>query len=286
MRSPPSARGIRSLACAAALAVGACVFGFRGEVDVRGSASLTELDTVQLHLPPTELILTGELERTTMAWQGTWVTLGGSSDDALRSARKAALVWETWESIGRLYADVPVEIRDITSLERLEVDTATDLAHEIVGAGTVRVSGIDAYLSIDLDGGDVQVDGGREQIVVRTARGRVRLDTQADVDVETGFGGVHVRSQAGGDVLIDAHGPVLVELAEFASLDIDIAGAGRILVDLDGVAHLGTGSYRRTLGSGLRTLRIRSGRARVELRMFTPDEDDEDPDPADTDGAD
>ena len=71
------------------LAVGAigCVFGFRGELEFGNEASLSNVETIQLHLPPTELILAGSAERTFMDWSGTWVSLGGSGDDAIETAR-------------------------------------------------------------------------------------------------------------------------------------------------------------------------------------------------------
>src|SRR5690606_15080637 len=123
----------------------------------------------------------------------------------------------------------------------------------------VSVSGIDAYLSITLNGGDVDVEGGSDQVIVRTLRGDVDLQTEAAVDVYSGGGTVHVMSEADGDIVIDAHGLVFVELAEAEALDLDIAGAGSIVVDLDSATHVGAGSYRRGLGAASRKLEIRSG---------------------------
>ena len=59
---------------------------------------------------------------------------------------------ETWEQLGRLSAFIPVDTRDHTSLASLEVESASYLAHEIVGAGSVFISGVDAFVSVDLDG--------------------------------------------------------------------------------------------------------------------------------------
>lgn len=249
-------------------ALGACVFGFRGEVEFADEASLVGLETVQLQLPATELVVTGDSARTFIDWQGTWVTLGGSANDALASARKAELSWETWEQVGRLSAALPLEVRDITSLDHLDVQTASYLAHEIVGTGDVFVSGVDAYVSVELDGGSVQILGGTEQLRVTTVRGDVLLSTSAAVDVYSGFGTVTVDAEAARDIEIDTAGSVFVKLAEVSNIDIDIDGAGEIVVELDTAAHVGAGSYRRAIGSATNKLYIRSGGGRVELAML------------------
>ncbi|MFO7561592.1 MAG: hypothetical protein R6X02_03015 [Enhygromyxa sp.] len=266
MRSPRPAPLLLGTAALACLGVAACVFGFRGEVELVGEASLAGLETVQLHLPATELSIRGEPARSTIRWAGSFITLGGSSEDALRGARSADLVWDSWASIGRLWADLPVEIRDLTSLDDLEVESSAALAHEIIGAGKVSITGIDGFVSVDLEGGDVTITGGLEQLRVRTERGSVDLHTAAAVDLYSGIGSVHVASEANGEILIDASGSVLVELAQFGNLDLDIADAGQILVLLDDVAHVGAGSYRRAIGPATRELRIRAGGGPVEVR--------------------
>ena len=257
----------RTFACLA-LGLAACVFGYRGEVEFSDSVRITDLETVQLHLPATELNVTGQPGVESLAWEGRWTTLGGTERDAERGARKPALIWETWESVARLRATIPLELRGITALERLDVQTASEIAHEIVGAGDVSVSGIDAYLSITLNGGNVDVDGGLDEVIVRTTRGDVDLRTAAAVHIESGGGTVHVVSEADGAIVIDVRGPVFVELAQADALDLDIAGAGPIVVQLDSATHVGAGSYRRGLGAATRELRIRSGGGRVELHMI------------------
>lgn len=253
---------------ALALALGACVFGFRGEVDFGGEASLFGLDTVQIHTTPTELVLTGDAARTFIDWQGTWITLGGSSNDALAGARRAELRWESWGQLGRLAPRLPVDIRDITSLEHLDVQSASYLAHEVVGTGDVFVSGIDAYVSVNLDGGDVDILGGVEQLQVSTTRGDVTLTTSAAADVYSGLGAVTVRTEVARDIDIETTGPVLVELTDVTNLDIDIEGAGQIVVELDTAAHVGAGEYRRAVGSAANTLKIRPNGGRVTLNML------------------
>ncbi|PRQ07293.1 hypothetical protein [Enhygromyxa salina] len=284
-RATPSCPRTRRLSWAApvaalvlgALVLGACVFGFRGDVEFADEASLAGLDTVQLHLPATELILTGEGTRSFVDWQGTWVSLGGSGDDALASARKAELTWETWGAVGRLSPVLPVEIREITSLDHLDVQTAGDLAHEIVGTGDVFVSGVDAYVSVDLDGGSVEILGGTEQLRVTTARGSVRLSTSAAVDVYSGIGTVTVNAEAARDLVIDTTGSVTVMLADVDNYDIDIEGAGELVIELDTAAHVGAGSYRRSIGPATNKLHIRAGGGRVELGMLAVPDPPTDP---------
>lgn len=253
---------------ALALSLGACVFGFRGQVDFADEASLSGLETVQLVLPPTNLVLAGDSARTFVDWQGSFVTLGGSSNDALASARKAQMRWETWEQVGRLSAVLPVEIRDLTSLDHLDVQSAGYLAHEIVGTGDVFVTGIDAYVSVTLDGGDVEIVGGTEHLHVETARGDVTLTTSASATVFSGFGEVTIQAEVARDFDIETTGPVHVQLADAENLDVDIEGAGQIVVELDTAAHVGAGSYRREIGTAATQLRIRSNGGAVELTML------------------
>ncbi|PRP93854.1 hypothetical protein ENSA5_42590 [Enhygromyxa salina] len=263
----PRLRGALACGLGAAL-LGACVFGFRGEVDFADEASLAGVETVQLHLPATELVVAGDGARSFVDWQGRWVTLGGSAPDALTSAHKAELLWETWEQVGRLSASLPAEIRDITALDSLEVQTASYIAHEIVGTGDVFVTGVDAYVSVELDGGDVQILGGTEQLRVHTTRGDVELSTSAAVDVYSGFGRVTVDAEAGRDIEIETTGQVVVNLAKVSDLDIDIEGAGALVIDLDTASHVGAGNYRRSIGQASAALRVRSHGGRVELGML------------------
>ncbi len=258
------------LSTSGALLVGACVFGFRGLAPFVGEASLEQIDTVQIHLPPTELTLRGSANTTTLAWEGRFVALGATRDDALEQARELELVWETEQRVGRLRAELPLELRDLGELELIELDSSAYIAHEIRGAGEVQVSGIDAFLSIELEGGNVVVLGGLEQIVVDTGQGNVELRTGAAVDVHSGQGDVLVDLESPRDAVIDTRGAVEIGLSEVGNLEIDIAGAGVISVDLEGVAHLGSGDFFRTLGAGTRALRVRSGGGPVTVRMLDP----------------
>jgi hypothetical protein len=248
--------------------LGACVFGFRGESDFAGEASLGEIDTVRLELPATELVLAGDAARSYIDWQGTWVSVGGSSADALAAARSPSLRWESFNGVGRLSPLVDVALRDLTSLEHLDVQSASYLAHEIVGSGNVFVTGIDAHVSVTLDGGDVEILGGIEQLYVSTARGDIDLTTSAAVDAHSDAGRVTVRAEVPRDIEIETTGPVRVELADASNLDIDIDGAGRVEVQLDAVAHIGSGTYRRVIGAGGHELRIRSNGGNVDLVML------------------
>lgn len=251
---------------------GACVFGFRGEADFAGEASLADVDTVLLELPATELVVAGEASRDFIDWQGTWVSVGGSSKDALAAASAPQLLWESFDGVGRLSASVDVSLRDLTSLDHLDVQSATYLAHEIVGTGNVFVTGIDAYVSVTLDGGDVEILGGVEQLHVNTARGDIDLTTSAAVDARSGAGRVTVRAEVPRDIEIETTGGVRVELAEASNLDIDIVGAGKVVVQLDTATHIGAGTYRRVIGLGDHRLRIRSNGGAVDVAALPASE--------------
>jgi hypothetical protein len=246
----------------------ACVFGFRGESEFAGEASLADVDTVRLALPPTELVLAGDAARNFIDWQGTWLSIGGSSADAVAAARAADLRWESFQAVGRLSPLIDVALHDLISLEHLDVQSASYLAHEIVGTGNVFVTGIDAYVSVTLDGGDIEILGGIEQLQVSTARGDIDLTTSAAVAAHSGSGSVTVRSEVPRDIEVDTTGRVRIELADASNLDIDIAGAGYVDVQLDGIAHIGAGTYRRIIGAGSNKLHIRSNGGTVDLRTL------------------
>jgi|GEM_PF-3121201 len=250
-----------------ALAVSACVFGLRGQLNFSEGASLDDLQTVQIQLPATELTVIGDPSRSRADWSGSWSTLGGTAKSALEDAAKAELRWETWGHIGRLSAVLPIDIRDITKLDSLKFETSSSLAHEIEGAGDVFVTGIDAFVSIELIGGNVEVLGGLEQIRVETGIGNIRVSTGAGVDLRTKDGHTRVSSLAFAPVFVDSEGPVTIELEDAEDLDIDVRNAGQIILDLDTAAHIGEGSYLRTLGSGSRAIQIRAGGGDVVLRM-------------------
>lgn len=254
------------------LGMGACVFGFRGESEFAGEASLNGLDTVTLELPPTELVLAGDAARNYIDWQGTWASVGGSSADAIAAAKAPDLRWESFQGVGRLSALVDVSLSDLTSLEHLDVQSASYLAHEIVGTGNVFVTGIDAYVSVMLEGGDVEIFGGIEQLHVSTSRGDIDLTTSAAVAAHSGSGSVTVRAEVPRDIEIDTTGRVAIQLADATNLDIDIAGAGHLEVHLDGIAHIGAGTYRRVLGTGSYKLHVRSNGGTVDLRMLPDSE--------------
>jgi len=244
------------------------VFGYRGAVPIVGEASLAELDTVVLELPATELELVGSPGASDLTWQGRFVTLGASPKDALASAEQLELRWETYARVGRLFAVLPTELADISELEQLRVESASELAHEIIGAGAVVVSGIDGFLSVELSSGSVQVEGGLDEIRVDTGSGWVALHSAARVDVRSGAGAIDLELDDPRSTFVTTAGPVDIAVASGDDLAIDIADAGVIVVELDGVAHVGRGSFRRTLGSGSRPLQVRAGGGRVDLRML------------------
>lgn len=260
------------LAMLAAFGMVACVLGFRGESEFAGEASLGDLDTVTLELPPTELVLAGDAARNYIDWQGTWASIGGSSADALAAANGPELRWESFQGVGRLSALVDVSLRDLTSLEHLDVQSASYVAHEIVGTGDVFVTGIDAYVSVTLDGGNVEILGGLEQLHVSTTRGDIDLTTSAAVDAYSGAGRVTVRAEVPRDIEIDTSGRVRIEIADVSDLDIDISGAGRVDVQLEGIAHIGAGTYRRIVGAGNNKLYVRSNGGDVDLTMLPDSE--------------
>ncbi|MFV8756509.1 hypothetical protein ACNOYE_38680 [Nannocystaceae bacterium ST9] len=260
------------LALLAALATG-CVFGYRGAVPFAGEATLAGIDTVIIDLPPTELQLTGVADAIDVTWQGRFVALGASRKDALAQAERLDPSWESWERIGRLYADLPADLESISQLEQIRIESAATLAHEIHGEGSLFVSGIDAFLSIDMVSGSVEVYGGLDEIRVELGTGSVVLRTAARVEVESGGGPVELELDDPRATRVDCEGSVDIALAITDDLAIDIAEAGEIVVDLDEVAHLGKGSFQRNLGDASRPLRVRAGGGRVELRMLGADAD-------------
>jgi hypothetical protein len=263
----------RRLVLLAALA-GGCVFGYRGAVPFAAEATLVGIDTVMIDLPPTELQLVGSPTALDVRWEGRFVALGAGPKDALASAERLELSWETWDRIGRLYADLPIDLEDISDLEQVRITSATTLAHEITGEGSLVVTGIDAFLAIDWTSGSVEVLGGLDEIRVALGSGGVVLRTAAAVVVDSGGGAVELELDDPRSTQVDADGPVTIAIEISDDLAIDIADAGVIVVDLDAAAHIGKGSFQRTLGDGSRPMRVRAGGGRVELHMLDEPETD------------
>jgi hypothetical protein len=274
VQSAAHRRIARRLLLLAALASG-CVFGYRGAVPFAGEATLAGIDTVVIDLPATELQLIGVPTALDVRWQGRFIALGATPKDALRSAERLELEWESWERIGRLYTDLPPDVEDISELEQVRIESATTLAHEIIGEGSVFVTGIDAFLSIELVSGRVEVLGGLDEIRVGLGEGAVVLRTAAAVVVDVDEGTVELELDDPRSTVVHNEGQVDIAIGISDDLAIDIADAGQIIVDIDAAAHIGKGSYQRTLGDGSRTMRVRAGGGNVELRMLdAPDETD------------
>jgi hypothetical protein len=261
----------RTLSLLAALGCGlGCVFGYRGLVPFAGEATLAGIDTVRIELPPTELSLLGDPTALDLRWQGRFAVLGATRKDAIGQAEQLDLRWETYQRVGRLSEAWPAEQADIAQLEQIELSSAPSRAHEIRGEGDVFVAGIDAFTSVVLDSGNIEVFGGVDEVRATTGEGFVHIATAARVDVEVGAGAVTLELDDPRATEVHTEGPVEIAVALSDDLAIDIADAGTIVVDLDTVAHVGTSSFQRNLGAGSRPLRVRAGGGRVDLRMIEP----------------
>lgn len=264
---------LRTLSLLAALGCGlgcglGCVFGYRGLVPFAGEATLAGVDTVRIELPPTELTLLGDPTTLDLHWEGRFVVLGATRKDALGQAELLDLQWETYQRVGRLSEAWPAAQADIAQLEQIELTSAPSRAHEIVGEGDVFVTGIDAFTSVVLETGNIEILGGLDEVRASTGEGYVYIASAARVDVEVGRGAVTLELDDPRATEVHTEGAVEIAVESSDDLAIDIADAGTIIVDLDGVAHVGQSSFHRNLGDASRPLRVRAGGGRVELRML------------------
>lgn len=232
---------------------GGCAVQWEGEVSLEAEHDAEEVVTVQLVLPPGDVSATGVSDGDVIAYRARFIATGGTPGQAQANAEAAALVWQRFEGVGRLAADLPVELSDGVRLELdeflLPSDRALEIRHD---DGDVSVEDHEGHVLVEVqDDGDIVVVGG-DTVAATTRHGDVRVESPGNVDVSTRVGGVRVESTLSGrDVFVDVDlGDIDVILADDGNVDLHIETKGDILVSTPQIAHIGKDHFDREVGNG------------------------------------
>lgn len=249
MRAP-----LRRLAAAlSAMSLGACVFGYRGEVVVTGAYPLTGLQAVRVDLGATPLTILGDELAIGLELSGAWQSIGGNAAGAREAAGEPTLEWSVDGYFGELRAVVPLAARGQVDFELDELRLPPDLDIELRSAlGDVDVTAVEGNISADIEVGNVRIDGGAGGIAVRTGAGNLEIVSSGNIDVSSERGGAKIwQDGAGGnDVIVQVvRGDIEIRLRSDANLDLQLRGA-EIRVQTGTVSTVTRGEFSRQVGAG------------------------------------
>lgn len=251
--------------CLASLA--ACVFAWRGEADLVGDHDLLGIAAVRIDMPSTPMSVQacepdapGACPER-LRYAGRVLATGGSAADARAHATQPALVFERDGALALLGVDIPLAIRGLVEFELAAIELPADRDLELhTGLGDIDVHGVRGALTIDVEQGDVEVDGGDAGVAIALGAGDIDVRTAGDADLEIGAGTITlVQDGAPRHVVIDAAGDVEVELAASADLDLEIRASGAISVRTAAIVALADRALRRRVGAGTIRVEIRAG---------------------------
>jgi Putative adhesin len=263
----------------AALLLCGCALGFRGEAAFTGTHSLDGTLELRIELPDTPLTVEAcaaddpETCPAELHYEGKWLSVAGSRQDARDHAATPTLVLERDEGFATLRAELPLEVEGTVDLAmgtlRLPDDRDLDLR---TGLGDVEVRGSEASVVIAVDMGDVRVRGADGGLAVHTGLGDLDVVTAGHAELHTDDGHVRVE-QSGAPRDLRAHtgrGEITVTLASDADLDLEIHTAGRITVRTPSITTLTSGRLVRRQGNGSIRIELRSPRGDIEVRSVDP----------------
>jgi hypothetical protein len=281
-RRPAMARA-RSSACALALLVG-CALGFRGEAPFTGEHALEGTDSLRIDLPDTPLTVVAcaaddpETCPQSLRYDGAWLSVAGSRQDARDAAATPTLVFERDQiqagvegeqgAFATLRAEVPLSVDGTLDLELDMIELPDDRHLDLrTGLGDVDVRGTVASVLVDVGVGDVLVRGADDGLAVRTGLGNLDIVTPGHAELHTGQGNVIlVQSGAARDLRARTElGTIKVTLASDADVDLEITTRGRITVRTPSIAVVGSGRFARRNGDASVRIELSSPRGDIEV---------------------
>lgn len=247
-------RSIRPFAAAlSAMSLGACVFGYRGEVEITATYPLTDIQAVSIDLGPSPLTIVGDNLSPGLELSGAWQSIGGNAAGARDQAASPTLEWSVDGSFAELRAVVPLKAAGQVDFELDELRLPPDLDIELRSAlGDVDVSAVDGNISADIDVGNVHIDGGAGGIAVRTGAGNLEIVSPGNIDASTDRGGAKIwQDGAGGnDVVVSVvRGDIEIRLRSDANLDLRLRGH-ELRVQTGTVSTVSSGEFSRQVGAG------------------------------------
>jgi hypothetical protein len=141
-----------------------------------------------------------------------------------------------------------------------------------LGAGGIKVTGLDGDLSLETGAGSIDVVGGGTKIDLNTGAGEISAaGLDGTLHAETNAGAVHVTGKLRGDnVVKTGAGEVTVTVPAASRLKVDAStGAGKVSADF-GPESVGPKSSRVVIinDGGDGTLKMHSGAGRVWLQKL------------------
>lgn len=258
----------------AGLGLAGCVVGFRGEGSFSAEHDLQGVDELRIELPSSPIIVTAcdhEVPETCppqLAYDGRWVSVGGTPADAEDNTREPSLELAREGAFAALRAVVPLSVRGLVDLRMGEIVLPDDRDLDVrAGLGDVTVVGSVASVAIDVDTGDVVVRGADAGLGVRTGFGDIDVESPGHVDLRTDDGRVTL-AQTGDarDAVIDsAEGTISVDLADDANVQLRIETPDTIRIDTERITTITSGVFERRLGSGAVLVQLRTGHGDVEI---------------------
>ncbi len=252
---------------AAVLLVG-CTLGVRAQGAFETEHALEGAHAVVIDLPSTPVSVRGcdgtvpESCPDAVQVSGRWHAVGGSSREARRNASRPALDFEAYEGLVRMSADVPLSVEGLVDLQLdpVVLPAAVDLEVR-TGLGDVELRAMAGSIVVDVDTGDVDIEGQMRSTGVHVGEGQVRIVGAGPIDVDADEGGVWVEHTAGAaETHIAAPaGDVELLLGDDANVDLRIHTPGRIRVQTDAFSAATTGLYRARSGDGEMRIEIEAG---------------------------
>lgn len=259
----------------AAVLLGGCALGYRGEAAFTGEHALDGTHELRIDLPDTPLTVVACAADdaptcpATLRYEGAWLSVAGSPQDARDAATTPTLVFEREEGgFATLRAAIPLAVDGTLDLElgtlALPDDRHLDLR---TGLGDVSVRGSEASVIVDVGVGDVEVRGADGGLAVRTGLGHLDVVTPGHADLTTGEG--HVSLEQSGsprDLRVRTElGDIRVVLASDADVDLEIHTEGRITVRTASITTVGSGRFARRNGDGSIRIELRSPRGDIDV---------------------
>ena len=154
-----------------------------------------------------------------------------------------------------------LEVDDVGLPSNVDVDLRTSL-------GDVQVRGMQGSVLVDVEAGDVDVQGPTRSAGVHTGLGDVVAMIEGPIDIEAEDGGVYVEQGVGGvDVHVEApRGDVEVWLRNDLDVDLEVRTPGRIRVQTDAFSAQARGRYDARSGSGAVRVEVVAG-GDVDVRL-------------------
>ena len=241
------------LAVLSALSLGACVFGYRGEVVVTATYPLADLQAVRIDLGASPLTIVGDPMSPGLELSGAWHSVGGNAAGARDRAATPTLEWTVDGTFGELLAVVPLKAEGQVDFELDELRLPPNLDIELrTTLGDVDMIAVEGNISADIDVGHVRIEGGAGGIAVRTGAGNLELISTGNIDAFSGLGSAKIwQDGAGGnDLVIEVvRGDIEIRLRSDANLDLQLRGTD-IRVQTGTVSTLTRGEFSRQVGAG------------------------------------